>query len=538
MNGAQRLVEQLVSEGVDTVFALPGVQIMGIFDALYNARDRIRLIQTRHEQATTYMAYGYAKATGRTGVALVVPGPGALNAAAGLGTAYAASAPVLLISGQIPSGALGKGQGQLHEVDDQLDAFRPITKWNYRVAGAEEIPEVVHEAFHQLKTGRPRPVELEIPTDLVASRSSAKILEPENYPPLTGNESDLEAAASLLAEARNPVILAGGGAVIAEASREVLELASLIQAPVMTTPEGKGIIPEEHELAVGVNYAMVGPAQEVIPKSDVILAVGTRFLFRSLQIREDQKIIQIDVDPQVLGKNYPVEIAIESDAREATARLVHHLREKGPLGSGRDQEIKGYKRAFREKLQQLAPEQVKISAALREGLAEDAILVSGITNIGSWSHFAFSARRPRTYITSSYFGTLGYAFPTALGVQAAFPDRQVVAVCGDGGFLYGVQELATAVKYGLNVVVLVFNNNSYGASEWHQTHDHGRRYIGTDLLNPDFVQLAESFGAVGMRARPEELGSSLQAALAAKKTVVLEIALPNWMPPFHLVEGK
>jgi acetolactate synthase-1/2/3 large subunit len=326
--------------------------------------------------------------------------------------------------------------------------------------------------------------------------------------------------------------------VIAEASREVLELASLIQAPVMTTPEGKGIIPEEHELAVGVNYAMVGPAQEVIPRSDVILAVGTRFLFRSLQIREDQKIIQIDVDPQVLGKNYPVEIAIESDAREATARLVHHLREKGPLGSGRDQEIKGYKRAFREKLQQLAPEQVKISAALREGLAEDAILVSGITNIGSWSHFAFSARRPRTYITSSYFGTLGYAFPTALGVQAAFPDRQVVAVCGDGGFLYGVQELATAVKYGLNVVVLVFNNNSYGASEWHQTHDHGRRYIGTDLLNPDFVQLAESFGAVGMRARPEELGSSLQGALAAKKTVVLEIALPNWMPPFHLVEGK
>ncbi len=211
MNGAQGLVEQLVSEGVDTVFALPGVQIMGIFDALYDARDRIRLIQTRHEQATTYMAFGYARATGRTGVALVVPGPGALNAASGLGTAYAASAPVLLISGQIPSGALGKGQGQLHEVDDQLDAFRPITKWNHRVSETEEIPEVVHEAFHQLKTGRPRPVELEIPIDLVAGECNAKILEPENYPPLTGNESDLEAAARLLAAARNPVILAGGG---------------------------------------------------------------------------------------------------------------------------------------------------------------------------------------------------------------------------------------------------------------------------------------------------------------------------------------
>jgi len=531
-------VEQLVSEGVDTVFALPGVQIMGIFDALYDARDRIRLIQTRHEQATTYMAYGYARATGRPGVALVVPGPGALNAAAGLGTAYAASAPVLLISGQIPSGAMGKGQGQLHEVDDQLDSFRPITKWNHRVAGTEEIPGVVHQAFHQFKTGRPRPVELEIPIDLVAGQCNAKILDPEDYPKLKGDESDLEAAARLLAAAHNPVILAGGGAVIAEASKTLLELATLIQAPVMTTPEGKGIIPEEHELAVGVNYAMVGPAREVIPRSDVILAVGTRFLFRSLQIREDQKIIQIDVDPQVLGKNYPVEIAIESDAREATARLVHLLRDKGSPRSGRDQAIKGYKQAFREKLRQLAPEQVKIIAALREGLAEEAILVSGITNIGSWSHFAYPVRRPRTYITSSYFGTLGYAFPTALGVQAAFPERPVVAVCGDGGFLYGVQELATAVKHGLNVVALVFNNDSYGASEWHQTHDHGGRYLGTDLLNPDFVRLAESFGAIGLRAKPEELESSLQEALAAKKPVVLEIALPNWMPPFHLVEGK
>ena len=538
MNGAQGLVKQLVSEGVDTIFSLPGVQIMGIFDALYDARDRIRLIQTRHEQATTYMAYGYARATGRPGVALVVPGPGALNAAAGLGTAYAASAPVLLISGQIPSGALGKGQGQLHEVDDQLDAFRPITKWNHRVTGAEEISEVVHEAFHQLKTGRPRPVELEIPIDLVAGECNAKILEPGNYPPLTGNESDLEAAARLLAAARNPMILAGGGTVIAEASRELLELATLIQAPVMTTPQGKGIIPEEHELAVGVNYAMVGPAQEVIPRSDVILAVGTRFLFRTLQIREDQKIIQIDVDPQVLGKNYPLEIAIEADAREATARLLHHLRDHSSPRAGGDESSKGYKQAFREKLQQLAPEQVKIIAALREGLAEDAILVSGITNIGSWSHFAYPIRRPRTYITSSYFGTLGYAFPTALGAQAAFPDRQVVAVCGDGGFLYGVQELATAVKYGLNVVALVFNNDSYGASEWHQTHDHDGRYLGTKLLNPDFVRLAGSFGAIGLRAETEDLGSAVQEALAAKKPVVLEIVVPNWVPPFHLVEGK
>ena len=178
---------------------------------------------------------------------------------------------------------------------------------------------------------------------------------------------------------------------------------------------------------------------------------------------------------------------------------------------------------------------MKIIETLRECLADDAIVVSGITNIGSWSHFAFSVRRPRTYITSSYFGTLGYAFPTALGAQVAFPDRQVVAICGDGGFLYGVQELATAMKYGLKVVTLVFNNNSFGASEWHQTHIYEGRYLGTDLLNPDFVRLAESFGVIGLRTTPENLEASLQEALAAQKPVMMEIALPNMMPPFHLV---
>ena len=535
MNGAQVLVAQLALEGVDTVFALPGVQIMSIFDALHGAQEHIRLIQTRHEQATTYMAYGYAKATGRVGVAVVVPGPGALNAAAGLGTAYAGSAPVLLLSGQVRSSALGKGQGQLHAVDDQLDVFRPITKWNHRVTAAGEIPEVVHEAMHQLKTGRPRPVELEIPLDFLAGECNAKTLEPKDYPPITGHVSDLQAAAQVLADAHHPVILAGGGAVIAEASKELLELATLIQAPVMTTQQGKGIIPEEHELAVGVNYAMVGPAWEVVPECDVILAVGTRFLFRDLQIRDDQKIIQIDVDSQVLGKNYPTEVAIEADAREALAQLVEQLRQKGSPKPSQRERIAGYKKGFANQLQQLAPEQVKIIETLRECLADDAIVVSGITNIGSWSHFAFSVRRPRTYITSSYFGTLGYAFPTALGAQVAFPDRQVVAICGDGGFLYGVQELATAMKYGLKVVTLVFNNNSFGASEWHQTHDYEGRYLGTDLLNPDFVRLAESFGVIGLRTTPENLDASLQEALAAQKPVMMEIALPNMMPPFHLV---
>jgi acetolactate synthase-1/2/3 large subunit len=372
----------------------------------------------------------------------------------------------------------------------------------------------------------------------LADQFNGKTIEPMNYPPAKGNEGKVKAAAKLLSDAHHPVIIAGGGTVIAEASKELLELAVFIQAPVLTTQQGKGIIPEEHDLAVGVNYAMVGPASQVISNSDVILAVGTRFLFRDQQIRKDQKVIQVDVDSQVLGRNYATEIAIEADARESLAQLIGYLQEHGSPKSGRKEAIGAYKKAFREKLQQLAPEQLKIIETLREGLADDAIVVSGITNVGSWSHFAYPARRARTYITSSYFGTLGYAFPTALGAQTAFPDRQVVAICGDGGFLYGVQELATAMKYGLNVVTLVFNNNSYGASEWHQTHDYEGRYIGTDLLNPNFVQLAESFGAIGLRTTPEKLDAALQGALAAQKPVVLEIELPNLMPPFHLVNHE
>lgn len=535
MNGAQALVEQLLVEDVDTIFALPGVQIMSIFDALYDAKKSIRLIQTRHEQAATYMAYGYAKATGKTGVAIVVPGPGALNASAGLGTAYAGSAPVLLISGQIHSDALGKGQGQLHEIDDQLDIFKPITKWNYRVESAEEIPEAIRESMCRLKTGRPRPVELEISFNLLDEQCNADIFRSIDCPPMMGSELDMQAAAKLLMNAKKPVIIAGGGSVISGASEELLALGNFIQAPIITTQQGKGVIPEENNLSVGVNYALVGPARTVIPQCDVILAVGTRLLLPNIEIGENQKVIQIDVDAEVLGKNYLTTIAIEADAKETLRYVVRYLHQNSSPRSERSEVIKSYKKAFAKELDYLAPEQMKIIRTLRKCLNEDAVVISGITNIGSWSHFGYPVSQPRSYITSSYFGTLGYAFPTALGVKAAFKNKQVVAICGDGGFLYSAQEMATAVKYELNIVILVFNNDSYGASEWHQTYDYKGRSIGTRLLNPDFPKFASSFGAIGLRTTPEMLGDALEEALGEQRPVVLEVAVPNWMPPFHLV---
>ena len=530
MNGAQALARQLRAEGVDTIFALPGVQVMAAFDALYEVKEDIRLVHTRHEQATTYMADGYAKVTGKPGVAMVVPGPGALNAAAGLGTAYASSSPVLLISGQIPSASLGRRKGELHEIEDHLDVFRPITKWNHRVTRVEEIPGAVHEAMRHLKTGRPRPVELEVPPDTLAATGEAELIEPENYPRTRGNPSDIQRAARLLAEAKKPAIIAGGGATIADASEELLNLAEFIQAPVITTNQAKGIIPEDHYLSIGANFAGLGPGYHVIPQSDVVLAVGTRFM-TDVEIDDSQKIIQVNVDPDEIGKNMRYDVGIEADAREGLSQLLEQLRAIGSPNESRCQEIEAYKSAFAEEVRNIAPRQVSIVETLQGGLPEDAIIVGGITNAAYWNHLTYSVRHPRAYLTSSYFGTLGYAFPTALGAKVARPDQQVVSISGDGGFMYSPQELSTAVRYGINVVALVFNNNAFGASRRDQTDNYGERYIGTDLLNPDFVKLAESFGAIGIRTDPDGLGSALQQALAANAPVLLEVEVPIMQVP-------
>jgi len=442
---------------------------------------------------------------------------------------------VLLISGQIPSDTLGKEQGELHEVDDQLDVFRPITKWNHRVTRVEEVPAAVHEAMRHLKTGRPRPVELEVPPDILATTGDIDLLEPEEYPRARGAEVDIRRAARILVEATSPAIIAGGGAMISDASDELLELAEHLQAPVMTTQQAKGILPEDHYLAAGVNYYGLGPIYRVAPESDVIIAVGTRLLINDFKLSDSQKVIHIDADPSVIGRNYPTEVGIEADAKEGLAQLLQAVRAIAPPKGSRRDALEGYKRGFRDEMRELAPRQLDVVDSVREALDNDAILVSGITNIGYWSNVGFPVRRPRSYLTTSYFATLGFAYPTALGAKVACPDRQVVALCGDGGFLFSPQELSTAAGYSLDVVAVVFNNSAYGASQWDQTHRYGRRHIGTDLHNPDFAKLAQAFGVESMRTDPEGLSDALGKALAAKAPMLLEVVLPNMMPPFQVV---
>jgi acetolactate synthase-1/2/3 large subunit len=539
MTGAQALVRQLIAEGVDTVFALPGVQVMEIFDALGEHRESIRLIQGRSEMALTHMADGYARVTGKPGVAIVVPGPGALYASGGLGTAYGASSPVLLISGQIPSQALGKGRGELHEVEDQLDAFRPITKWNARSTRVDEIPGMVHEAFRQMGTGRPRPVEIEIPSDTLCATDAADLIEPEPTARKAPSRAAVKKAVRALASAERPIIFAGGGTAIAGASGELAALAETLGAPVMTTPQARGVIDPDHPLYLGVNYAQLTPGTDVMEYCDVLVAVGTRLLLPGLNL-SGKTLIQIDIDPEEIGRNFHPQVAVEGDAALSLASISEGLRTSGFQLDTRAREdgerfASEWKRKIATEISALAPEQTAIVDTIADELDDDDIVISGITNIGYWSHVRYPVRKVRTYVTTSYFIPLGYAYPTALGAKVAAPDRRVVAISGDGGFLYMASEMSTAVAHGIGAVALVFNNSAFGASEWDQTHRYGERYIGTGLHNPDFVKLAEAHGVIAESTDPDGLGPALRRALDTDAPALVEVRLPNMMPPFQIV---
>lgn len=536
LSGAQALIQSLAREGVEVVFGLPGVQIMEIYDALYE-QPGIRLITVRHEQSAAYMADGYARTTGRVGVALVVPGPGALNAAAAVGTAYATSSPVMLISGQVDSAMLGQNRGALHEVNDQLDVFRPITKWNARTTNAEEIPNLVHMAMQQVLDGRPRPVEIEVPFDILPGSYDIDLLEREGTIKQSPDPARVKEAVELLAKAERPLIWAGGGCREADITGELAQLAEALNAPVITTPEGKGSIPENHSLSVGTFYYGHGAAYYTLPQSDVILAIGSRMNMNPRtpwSLRPDQVVIRIDADPEELGRNVESRVGMVADAKLGVYDILAEWGGATGASQWQDSELDEIRRKAAEDTRELAPLQVDLIETIRAELDDDAIMVAGTTEVAYWGHLAFPVLKPRSYLTSSYFATLGYAFPTALGAKVGNPDRQVVATIGDGGFMYASSELSTAVQEGINLVTLVFNNGLLGASRADQMNRYQGRAIGTELLNPDFAQLAEVYGALGIRlADRRELGPALHDALRAERPAVIEVPMPNLRPPFQ-----
>ncbi|MDE2305874.1 MAG: hypothetical protein KGL34_09960 [Gammaproteobacteria bacterium] len=518
MTGGEALVQSLIAHGVDTVFGIPGVQTYGLFDALQRERGRIRLVYPRHEQATGYMAYGYARTTGRPGVFTVVPGPGVLNTGAALCTAYGASAPILCLTGQVPSGFLGLGKGHLHELPDQLATLRGLTKWAARINHPAEAPATLAEAFHQMRSGRPRPAAVEMPWDVFTASAPVAAVEPLPQSVIEPDPQAIDAAVAHLAAAREPMIMVGSGA--QHAAPEVGALAEWLQAPVVSLRGGRGIVGDDQPL--GFNCVA---GFERWPRTDVLVGIGTRLelvWFRWHALRRDLPVILLEIDPTQIPKLRPA-VAIVGDAQRSTAALLEAVRRTVPARASRSEEFTALKARVRARVETLQPH-VGYLDAMRAVLPRDGFFVDEICQSGFASLFAFPVYEPRTFVSSGHQGTLGSGYSTALGVKIAHPRRQVLSISGDGGFMFGVQELATAVQHRINVVGVVFNNGSFGNVQRDQEQGFDGRVIGSELANPDFPRLAESFGMTGLRARsPEELRRALEKAFAADAPALIEV---------------
>src|SRR6516225_1837316 len=523
MTGGEAIVSGLVAHGVDTVFGLPGAQTYGLFDALHQAQ--LKVIGARHEQACGYMAFGYARASGKVGVFSVVPGPGVLNASAALLTAFGCNEPVLCLTGQVPTAFLGRGRGHLHEMPDQLATLRTYVKWADRIEYPANAPTVVARAFQEMMSGRRGPASVEMPWDVFTQRAetaAANVLDP--FPAPQPDPDRIKSAAALIAASKTPMIFVGSGAI--HARNEILELAELIDAPVVAFRSGRGIVSNAHELGL-----TMAAAYKLWPKTDLMIGIGTRLELPTMSRWPYQpdglKSVRIDIDP-VEMRRLPPNVALLSDAKAGTNELLAAVRKVGyRKSSGRRAEIAEATAAALKEIQQVQPQMAYLNI-LREVLPSNAIVTDELSQVGFASWYGFPIYEPRTFITSGYQGTLGSGFPTALGAKVANPNRPVVAITGDGGFMFGVQELSTAVQFNVGVVTLVFNNNSYGNVRRDQRTRFDGRVVAADLVNPDFVKLAESFGVAASRvSSPDHFRPALEKALVHDGPYLIAIEIPR-----------
>ena len=513
------IVRSLIHHGVEVIFGVPGAHIYHLYDALYAHQDRLRHVVTRHEQAAAYMAYGYAKSTGKVGAYACVPGPGVLNTGAALCTAYGANAPVLCITGEIPSAMIGRGRGILHELPDQLATLRLLTKWAGKIDHPTEVPHVMAEAFRQMRSGRMRPVAVQAPWDVLALKAT---VNPDlDYAPVAAPIADSDAIASavkLIRAARSPMIMVGGGAL--HAREEVLELATLLQAPVTAHRSGRGIAPED-----GPYGMSCAAAYKLWDRTDLLIGVGSRLELQYLRwqrIPNGLKVVRLDIDPTELVRLKP-DVGILCDAKAGLRELLDAMTRTLDKRPSRLEEFAAIKARTRQEIQKIQP-QMSYLNVIREVLPRDGFFVEEISQVGLASRFGLPIYEPRTFVTCGYQDNLGFGFPTALGVKVAHPDKPVVSVTGDGGFMFAVQELATAVRHGIRLATVVFNNQAYGNVLRDQKEKFAGRVCGAELTNPDFVKLAESFGAAAYRAStPESFRRALEAALAADVPAVIEV---------------
>lgn len=530
LTGGQSMARQLAAEGVEHIFGIPGVQLDYASNGLAGFTDQITFINARHEQTTTYAADGYHRSTGKIGVAMVVPGPGVLNAGSGLVTALACSSKVLLLSGQIPSKGIGQNYGLLHEIPEQSAILETLCRSSTLVTDPGQVAGAIHGAFVQLHNG-PGPVAVELPPDILAGRSDGPAIgaEPAGTPS-GGDPGRLAAAAERLMAAERPVIFAGGGARAAGTWDELTRLAEVLGAPLVSTTNGKGSFDDRHPLAF-----LPLAWKELIGRADTVLFVGSRAMdTRGNQVRvpEGTTTISLNNSPGAFTAPRSFDVTITGDAKTGVLALLDLLDgDRAPWLDDPD-DVRGRVEA------DLAPldPQIPYAKALRDAMPDDAVLVNELTQVGYMARFTYDVRHPRSYLDPGYQGTLGYGYPTAIGAAVGNPDRPVVSVNGDGGFGYGLAEMATVMNYDLPLVGVVFRDDAFGNVQRMQKQQFDGVHLGTELKNPDMLALAAAFGMKGYRAdSPDDFRTKLATAIDAREPALIDVPLGITPDPWAIV---
>ena len=533
MTAAEAVVATLIGHGLDTIYALPGVQNDLLFEALFKFSDRLRTVHTRHEQGAAYMALGAALATGKPQAFAVVPGPGLLNAGAALLTAFATNAPVLGLIGQIPDADIGRDLGQLHEIRDQAGIIKRLAGHHELIRKPERAAAATAAALSAMRSGRPGPAALECAMDVWGKSAPVTLQAPRPAPAPKIDHDAMRKAAKLLGGAKRPLIICGGGA--QDASAEVTALSAMLQAPVLAFRRGRGVLDGRDPLSVTLPLG-----RDLWAEADVVLAVGTRLLiqFRQWGLPRDLKIVRIDADAKEHNRLHKPAVALTGDAQPILQSLVAELPAHNSKRASRQAEMQERQAAWRKRFEKIAP-QIAYLEAIRDELPEDGIFVEDITQMVFAARIVYPVYRPRTYLSPGFQDPLGLGFATALGAQCARPDVPVVAICGDGGFMFTASELATAMRHRIPLVTVVFNDGAYGNVRRIQKERFGNHLIASDLSNPDFVAFAKSFGAEAMRVRnPQDLRAALRRAFAHRDgPTLIEVPVGELPSPWEFINS-